>query len=70
MLSQVRQSDNPDIALNQLAQQNPNIANAMNTVQQAGGNGPQAFLNAARAKGMNDQQIVDFLKLAKSKFAG
>lgn len=42
---------------------NPQFKQAVDTINnQYGGDGKAAFYDAARAKGMNDQQIEEFLK--------
>ena len=58
----IKSAANPNAMLQQMAAQNPEIMKTMNYVNSAyNGNGEQAFMAAAKAKGMNDQQIKDFL---------
>ena len=58
----IKSAANPNAMLQQMAAQNPEIMKTMNYVNSAyNGNGEQAFMAEAKAKGMNDQQIKDFL---------
>ena len=58
----IKNATNPSAMLQQMALQNPQIANVMNLINTTyNGNGKEAFMAAAKAKGMNDQQIQDFL---------
>ena len=68
MLKGVVQSGDPDAALNQLASQNQDVADALKLVKQSGGHGAEAFLKDARAKGMSDDQITTFLNNTKRLF--
>lgn len=48
--------------IEQLKATNPQFKQTMDMVQQLyNGNGEKAFMDAAHAKGMTDQQIKDFL---------
>ena len=49
--------------LQKLARENPQIFNTMNTINKLyNGDCSAAFMDAARKKGMTDQQIKDFLE--------
>ena len=68
MLKGVVQSGDPNAALNTLASQNNSVASAIDEIKQSGGNGAEAFLKNARAKGMTDAQITTFLNNLKEAF--
>ena len=48
--------------MNQLAQNNPQIKQAMDYVNQCGGDPQKAFYTLAKQKGVDPQQILDALK--------
>lgn len=52
--------------VNSLMQSNPDFAKAVNTVVQNGYDGKSVFYEAARSKGMNDEQITEFLTQVKT----
>lgn len=59
----LKQSNNPTAMMNSMLMNNPQFKQAADTISnQYGGDGKAAFYDAARAKGMNDQQIEEFLK--------
>ena len=58
----IRASQNPNAMLQQLAQNNPNVADAMNLVQQYGGNPQKAFYEEARKRGIDPNQIISLLR--------
>lgn len=62
MIAAVRSSGNPQAMLNQLMQTNPNMRQAMEIIQQYGGDADRAFREIARQKGINPQEILDLLK--------
>ena len=52
--------------LQKIARENPEVYNAMNTINKLyNGNGRAAFMDAAKKKGMTEQQIKDFLDAIK-----
>lgn len=55
--------------LNNLAKSNSSVNDAINLVNQNGGNGAMAFLKEARNRGMSDDQIAAFLNDAIKKFS-
>lgn len=58
----IKAATDPNAMLQQLAAQNPKISETMNFVNSAfNGNGEQAFMAAAKAKGMTDQQIQEYI---------
>lgn len=48
--------------LQQLAQNNPNVANAMNLIRQYGGDPQKAFYEEAKKKGVDPNQIIGMLR--------
>lgn len=62
-MAALRQSSNPTAMMNNMLMNNPQFKQAADTINnQYNGDGRAAFYDAARAKGMNDQQIEEFLK--------
>lgn len=62
-LQALRQSNNPTAMMQTMLMSNPQLKQAADLVNNTyHGDGKAAFYDAARAKGMNDQQIEDFLK--------
>lgn len=62
MMNAVRMSQNPMAALNQLMASNPNLKQAMDIIQQSGGDPDKAFRTVAEKNGINPQDIYDMLK--------
>ena len=62
MISLVKSSGNPQALLNQLIQTNPNMKQAMEIVQQYGGDANKAFYALAEQKGIDPKEILDLLK--------
>ena len=61
-LSMLKNSKNPQAMLQTMAMQNPLLSKTMNDINQNyGGDARSAFYAKARAQGMNDQQINEFL---------
>ena len=62
-MAALRQSSNPMAMMNTMLMNNPQLKQTADIINnQYGGDGKAAFYAAARAKGMNDQQIEEFLK--------
>ena len=62
----IKNSINPNAMLQQLAKENPQIFNVMNTINRVyNGDGRAAFMADAKRKGMTDQQIQEFLEAIK-----
>lgn len=53
---------NPQAALNQLLAKNPNMQQAMQYVQQHGGDSKQAMIQLAKERGIDPQSIFDALR--------
>lgn len=62
LISQVRNSPNPTLAMQQLANSNPGIQNVMNYIQMNGGDAKTAFYNMAAQKGIDPESILRFLR--------
>lgn len=61
MMGAVRAAQNPTLALQQMAGQNPQLQQALQLVQQSGGNPQAAFEKLARERGIDPQQILSML---------
>ena len=62
MIGMIKSSGNPQLLLNQLMQSNPNMKQAMEIVQQYGGNAEKAFYALAEQKGIDPKEILNLLK--------
>ena len=62
MMSMVRMSKNPQVALNQLIMNNPQMKQVMDIVQKHGGDPMAAFRAEAEARGVDPNEILDMLK--------
>ena len=60
VINQIKQFGNPQVAMNILAQQNPNIKKAMDTCR--GKNPQQVFEQMCRQNGMDLGQIAKMIK--------
>ena len=58
----LKASNNPNAVFNSLLMSNPQLKQMNDLVKNSyNGDGQAAFYDAARAKGMNDEQIKEFL---------
>lgn len=62
MMNAVQAAGNPALALQQIAGNNPAVQQAMQLVQQSGGDGRAAFEKLARENGIDPAQILAMLK--------
>ena len=62
IMSTVQAAGNPALALQQMAGNNPMIQQAMQLVQQSGGDGKAAFEKLAKENGIDPNQIIKMLK--------
>ena len=62
MINTVQAAGNPALALQQMASNNPAIQQAMQLVQQSGGDGKAAFEKLAKENGIDPDQIMQMLK--------
>ena len=63
VMNSVRQSPNPQIALQSLIQNNPGYQNVLNYINQNGGDPRTAFYNMAQQKGVDPSQILNILNI-------
>ena len=54
----IKSAGNPQMMLNQMASNNPQLKQAMDFVNQNGGNPQQAFYKLAKDKGINPEDIL------------
>lgn len=67
-LSALSKSANPQGMFSAMCAQNPTLKQVSDLINaQYNGNGEQAFYAVARQKGMNDQQINEFLQALKQQ---
>lgn len=62
MFQTVRAAQNPQAMLQLMAQQNPQLQQAMSLVQQSGGDPQRAFYALCQQRGIDPQQIINALK--------
>ena len=62
MMQMVQSAGNPSAMLQMLAQQNPQVRQAMSIIQQAGGDPQRAFYAMCQQRGVDPQQIINALK--------
>jgi hypothetical protein len=62
MMSMMRGASNPQGMLQQMMQNNPQYQQAMQLVQQAGGDPKKAFYQMANQMGVNPDEIMGMLK--------
>lgn len=63
MLNSIRNSPNPQMALQSVIQANPAYQNVLNYINQNGGDARTAFYNLAQEKGIDPTQITQMLNL-------
>ena len=62
MMNTLRSAGNPQMMLNQMMSQNPQIKEVMDYVSQNGGDAKSAFYKLAEEKGVNPDEILGMLK--------
>ena len=62
MMNLIRNSRNPRMALESMIQSNPKMQNVMDMVRQNGGDPKTAFLNLAKQKGIDPNEILNMLR--------
>ena len=62
MMNMVRTSQNPELMLQQMINNNPQMQQIMKYIQQNGGNAKDAFYNMAKEKGINPDEILAVLQ--------
>ena len=61
MMGMVQAAQNPALALQQMAGNSPQLQQALQLVQQSGGDAQAAFVKLAREKGVDPQQILSMI---------
>lgn len=61
-MQQVQMAQNPQLALNQLLMNNPQLNQAIEFIKQNGNDPKTAFFNLARQKGIDPHSILNQLK--------
>ena len=62
MLQMIRASKNPSATLQMMAQNNPQIKQAMDVINQNGGDPQKAFYALCQQRGIDPQQILNNLR--------
>ena len=62
MMSMVQMSANPQMALQNIVNQNPNLQNILNLANSNGANLQQVFYNMAKQKGVNPEDVINALR--------
>lgn len=62
VINTIKAAKNPTMMLQHLASQNPKVANAMNLINQNGGDPKRAFYSEAQRLGIDPNQILGMLK--------
>ena len=62
MMNMVRSAQNPQLALNQLIMNNPQMKQVMDIVQKYGGDPMTAFRKEAEARGVDPDEILNMLR--------
>lgn len=61
MMNTIRNAGNPQMMLNQMMSQNPQIKQVMDYIQQNGGDAKSAFYKMAQEKGVDPNEILSQL---------
>ena len=61
LMNQVRNSPNPNAAMEQVIQNNPNMQDVMDYIRRNGGSAKAAFYNMAAEKGIDPNSILRLL---------
>lgn len=62
IMNQIKMAQNPQLALNQILMNNPNINLIMELIKNNGGNLQTAFYNLAKQKGIDPQVVLNELQ--------
>lgn len=62
MMNQIRQSPNPQQAMQNMVMNSPDFRNIVNYINQNGGDARSAFYNLAAQKGINPESILQRLR--------
>ena len=61
-IEQIKNMKNPEQGFQMLAQQNPQVQQIMNLINSMGTSPQQAFMQLAKMRGVNPEQIISMLK--------
>lgn len=61
-MTKVQMAQNPQLVLNQLLSNNPQLSSAFDLIRANGGNLQSTFYNLAKQKGVNPQDVLNLLK--------
>ena len=62
MVKMAKASQNPQAAIQQMAQSDPRLQQVMQVIQQNGGDAKAAFYNMAKQRGVNPEDIIKQLQ--------
>lgn len=62
LMNGVKMAQNPQLMLNQLMMNNPQLQAAMSLIQQGGGNSQQTFYSLAKQMGIDPNTVLNALK--------
>ena len=62
MMNLLKSANNPQMLLQQMMQNNPQIKMVMDYINKNGGNPKQAFYNMAKQKGINPDEVLKMLQ--------
>ena len=62
MMGMINNSQNPSAMMNSMMQNNPQLKQAMDLINQSGGDARKAFYALAEQKGVDPQDILDMMK--------
>lgn len=61
IMNQIKMAQNPQLALNQLLSNNPQLQQVINLIKSSGGDPKTTFMNMAKQMGINPQDIINQL---------
>ena len=62
IMNRVKMAQNPQLFLNQMLSSNPQLQQAINLIQQSGGDPKTTFMNMAQQMGVNPQDVLNQLQ--------
>lgn len=62
MMATIKSAKNPQVVLNTMMNNNPQLKQVKDYIQQNGGNAQQAFYSLAKQNGVDPKEILDMLK--------
>lgn len=61
LMNQIKMAQNPQLALNEMLLNNPQLQQIINLIKNGGGDPKTAFLNMAKQMGINPQDVINQL---------